>query len=122
MSEQYPAPVGDERAAEVAEHDVAALDPALGGIVVGLAALAPAATMAKLTRSVALVEESPADVGGHLGLGATDEQDVAALQLSCDPVGGGAGPAEGIDLGIVLDGAERRGDDAGLAERRLGQR
>ena len=41
--------------------------------------------------------------------------DLAGLELGGDPVGGGAGGAERLDLGVVLDGPDRADDVVGRA-------
>ena len=70
---------------------------------------------------MALGEQPGRDVGGHVGLGASDEWDLAALELPGDPIGGSAGRAECIDLGRVLHHAQRADDVDGATERGAGQ-
>ena len=86
----------------------------------GLAAFAPAATIAKFTRYVALVDEAAADVGRHVRLAASDQRDRSGLQLGRDPVGRSAGPAQRLDLVRILHRPEGAGHLAGASER--GQR
>ena len=56
---------------------------------------------------VALGEDPGRQLGGHLGLGAADERDVAGVELGGDPVDGGARCGERVDLGLVLDHPQR---------------
>ena len=76
----------------------------------GLAALAPAATMAKFTRwwpSARSRRPSSADTWASVR---PTSVDVAALELGRHPIGGRPGPAQRLDLGGVLAGSQRADD------------
>ena len=70
--------VVEHRAAEVAQHDLAALDHARARLVVRAGRVGAGGHDGEVHAVVALGEEPPADVGRHLGLGAADERDLAA--------------------------------------------
>ena len=82
-------------------------DDAAPALVVGAGGVGPAADDGEVDPLVALGEEPAPDVARHLGLGATDERDVAAHELGGDAIGGRRGPAEGGDLVGVLHRPQR---------------
>ena len=56
---------------------------------------------------VALFDDPATQVCRHLGFGAADQRDLAALQLSGDPIDSRTGRGERLDLGRVLRHAQR---------------
>ena len=107
--------VAEHRAAEVAQHDLALADHAVAGLVVGAGGVGAGGDDGEVHPVVALGAQPAAELGRHLGLGAPDQLDVAGLELGGDPVGGGAGPAQRLDLGGVLAGPQRTHHLAALA-------
>ena len=91
----------------------------LGRVVVRAGGVLPGGDDGEVDLVVTLGEEPGRDVGGHLGLGAPDEGDLAGVQLRGDAIGGRAGGAQGGDLGVVLDRAQRADDVDGAPVRRL---
>jgi hypothetical protein len=56
---------------------------------------------------VSLFDDATTEVRRHLGLGATDERDLAALQFAGDPIDRCGGRCECIDLRLVLRHPQR---------------
>ena len=79
----------------------------VGGLVVGAGGVRAGGHDREVHLPVALVEDPLGDLGGHGGLGAPRQGDVAGLHVGEDAVDGGGGPAQCIDLGGVLDHAQR---------------
>ena len=99
--------VAEHRAAEVAEHHLALADHAIAGLVVRAGGVGAGRDDGEVHAVVALGAQPAAELGRHLRLGAPDQLDVAGLELGGDAVGGRAGPAQRLDLGGVLAGAQR---------------
>ncbi len=56
---------------------------------------------------VALLDDATTEVGRDLGLGASDERDLAALQLTGDSIDRRGSGGECIDLGAILRHPQR---------------
>ena len=82
----------------------------LGRVVVRAGGVRAGADDGEVDLVVTLGDEPGGDVGGHLRLRPPDEGDLAAMQLGGDAIGGLAGGAQGGDLGVVLDHAQRADD------------
>ncbi len=100
-------------AAEIAEHSVAGPDHGAIWFVVGRRGIGTGSHDGEVDPVVALVDQATTDVGRHLGLGASDQPDVAALQLRSNPIGRCAGRLQRCDLGVVLDRTHRSDDVVG---------
>ena len=90
----------------------------LGRVVVRAGGVRAGGDDGEVDLVVTLGEQPGRDVGGHLRLGAPDEGDLPAVQLGGDAIGGVAGGAQGGDLGVVLDRAQRADDVDGPPVRR----
>ena len=99
--------LAEHGAAEVAEDDLALADHAVARLVVGAGGVGARRDDGEVHTVVALGAQAAAELGRHLRLGATDELDVARLELGGHTIGGRAGPPQGFDLGGVLPGAQR---------------
>ena len=111
------AAVAVHRAAEVAEHDVTALDDTGAGMVVRAGGVLAGGDDGEVDRVVALDEQPGGDVGRHLRFRPPDERDVPGLELGGHPVRCRSSSLQGRDLGLVLAGADRPDELAGPAER-----
>ncbi len=76
-----------EGPAEVADNDVAALDPARSGVVVRAGSVRSATDDREVDVLVAFCDEASRDVLGYLCLGAPDDRELPGLKLDGDPVG-----------------------------------
>ena len=66
--------VGEHRAAEVAQHDLAGADDPVARLVVRAGRVRPGGDDGEVHPVVALGEQPAAEVGRHLGLGAPDQR------------------------------------------------
>ena len=98
------------RAPEVAQHHLAPFDHRRSRVVVGAGGVRARGDDGEVDPGVALGEQTAPDVGRHLGLGPTDQGDVAGLELGRDAVGGRGRVGQGGDLLRVLPGPERSDD------------
>ena len=96
------------RATEVAQHDLVDADHPRTRVVVRARRVLTGGDDGEVDLLVPLLDDAPAEVCRHLGLGAPDERDLPALQFARDLVDGGPSRAQRLDLGRVLHDAERR--------------
>ena len=77
------------RAAEVAQHDLAVANHARTWVVVRRRRVLAGRNDRKIDDIVPLVDQASRDVGAHRSLGATDERDLAGVQLRVRSLGVG---------------------------------
>src|SRR5690606_16126871 len=82
------------RAPEVAQHDVPGADDPAARLVVGAGGVLAGGDDGEVDRAVALLDDPPPELPGHLGLGPADERDLAGLQRGRDAVDGRGRPAQ----------------------------
>ena len=108
--EDTPGDVGAvavHRAAEIAQHDLVLPDHATTGVVVRAGGVLPRCDDREVDLLVALCDDPRRQVGRDLGFRATDQRNPAGLQLGGDPIDGGPGSCQCVDLGLVLDHPQR---------------
>ena len=113
--------VAVHRAADVEQHALPLADDPVAGLVVRAGGIGPGGHDREVDLAVALVEDPLSDLGGHLGLGPPGQRHPAGLDVGEDPVDGGSGAAQGLDLGGVLHHPQRGRDRRGPDETRPGQ-